>query len=104
MHPKTIDDFRELAGERRHFADFPEVVFFDEFRDHLEKLRGVKIREFETNGVIEMWLEFEYRSHEFSVNNNLGDYGFFVADSECPEEILLEIADHFRQLLESPGQ
>lgn len=84
----------------RHFVDMPEVVFFDEVADHVEELDGAEITEFLTDGVVEMWLDFEYRGHNFSVNNHLGDYLFFVEDADCPEEILFEIVDHFRQLLE----
>lgn len=84
----------------RHFVDLPEVIFFDELADHVEELDGAEITEFLTDGVIEMWLEFEYREYKFSVNNRFGDYLFFVADADCPEEILLEIVNHFRALLE----
>lgn len=84
----------------RHFVDMPEVVFFDEFCEHTEKLEEAEITEFVTDGVVEMWLDFEFRGHKFSVNNQLGDYLFFVEDPECPEEILLEIIAHFRKLLE----
>ena len=97
-----FDDKREekMRDGSRHFVDMPEVVFFDEVADHVEVLDGAEITEFLTDGVIEMWLEFEYRGHNFSVNNQLGDYLFFVDDADCPEEILFEIVDHFRQLLE----
>ncbi len=84
----------------RHFVDMPEVVFFDEVADHVEELSGAEITEFLTDGVVEMWLEFEYRGHEFTVNNHLGDYWFFVEDAGCPDKILLEIINHFRRLLE----
>jgi hypothetical protein len=47
-----------------------------------------------------MWLDFEFAEHNFSVTNQFGDYWFFVQDASCPDEILIEIIDHFRQLLE----
>lgn len=84
----------------RHFVDLPEVVFFDEFYEHAEELRGAEITEFITDGVIEMWLDFEFRRHKFSVNNQFGDYWFFVENPACPDEILLEVIEHFRELLE----
>ena len=84
----------------RHFVDMPEIVFFDETADHVEKLDGAEITEFITDGVIEMWLDFDFRGHKFSINNQYGDYRFFVRDPNCPEEILLEVIDHFRRLLE----
>ena len=84
----------------RHFVNLPEDVFFDELADHVEELDGAEITEFITDGVIEMWLEFDYRGQQFSVNNQFGDYWFFVKDADCPEEILFEVIDHFRQLLD----
>lgn len=96
---KDLFDMR-MQGGARHFADMPEAVFFDDFADHVENLEGAEITEFITDGVIEMWLDFEYRGHKFSVNNQFGDYWFFVQDPDCDEEILLEVCDHFRQLLE----
>ncbi len=84
----------------RHFVDMPEAVFFDEFADHVEKLEGASITEFITDGVLEMWLDFEFRGHFFSVNNQFGDYWFFVRDLNCADEILLEVIGHFRKLLE----
>ena len=78
----------------------PEVVFFDEVADHVEELEGAEISEFLTDGVIEMWLDFSYRGQEFSITNQFGDYWFFVSDPHCPDEILLEVIDHFRVLLE----
>ena len=97
-----ISDLLEnkIKSGARHFVDMPEVVFFDELADHVEELDGAEITEFITDGVVEIWLEFEYRGHKFFVNNQLGDYQFYVEDAECPEEILLEVAAHFRQLLE----
>lgn len=96
---KDLFDMRMKDGSR-HFADMPEAVFFDEFADHVEKLEGAEITEFITDGVVEMWLDFEYRDEKFSVNNQHGDYWFFVENPECADEILLEVCDHFRKLLE----
>ena len=96
---KDLLDMKMNDGSR-HFVDMPEVVFFDELAEHLEKLEGAKITEFITDGVVEMWLDFEFRNHQFSINNQLGDYWFFVQDPHCPEEILFEVINHFRVLLE----
>ena len=89
-----------MSDGSRHFVDMPEVVFFDELADHVELLEDAEITEFITDGVVEMWLEFDFRGHQFSVGNQLGDYWFFVRDPNCPEEILFEVIDHFRTLLE----
>ena len=84
----------------RHFVDMPEVIFFDDFYDHTEELDDAEITEFIVDGVVEMWLDFEFRGYKFSVTNQLGDYWFFVQDPDCDDEILLEIITHFRKLLE----
>ncbi|MEZ5346618.1 MAG: hypothetical protein R2681_13790 [Pyrinomonadaceae bacterium] len=97
-----IDELKEKLPENAlHFVDFPEVIFFDQFYDHVENLEGTVITEFEVDGVFEMWLEFTFRGNKFFINNKFGDYLFYVEDPNCAEPILLEIADHFRQLLES---
>ena len=102
MSELTIDELfnMKMNDGSRHFVDMPEVVFFDEVADHVEELEDAEITEFITDGVLEMWLDFDYRGHKFSVNNQYGDYWFFVEDPSCPDEILLEVADHFRKLLE----
>ncbi len=96
-----IDELKDgLPDTARHFVDFPEVIFFDEVRNHIETLPKAEITEFEMDGVFEMWLEFTFQKNKFFINNRLGDYWFFVEDPKCDEEILLEIIDHFRKLLE----
>jgi hypothetical protein len=90
----------KIESGARHFADLPEVVFFDEFYDHTEKLEGAEINEFTMDGVVEMWLEFEFRGQNFFVGNQFGDYWFLVENPECPEEILIEVASHYRELTE----
>ena len=77
--------------------------FFDEFVDHISSLSGCEITEFEADGVVRVWIEFSYRENRFFVDNNLGDFRLFVEDPECDENILFEIADHLRLLLEKPG-
>lgn len=90
----------KMSDGSRHFVDLPEVVFFDELYEHVEELEDVEITEFLTDGVVAVWLDFEFRGHKFSVTNQFGDYWFFVEDPNCPDEILLEIIEHFRRLLE----
>lgn len=85
----------------RHFVDLPvESAFFDEFADHLEALPGAEIVRFEVNGILEIWVEFEFREHRFAVNNQYSDYQFYVKDDKCPEKILLEIIAHFEKLVQ----
>lgn len=65
-------------------------------RSHLWKLIDARETDFLTDHVTEMWLDFEYRGRSFSINNQFGDYWFFVNEPECPDEILLEVIRHFK--------
>jgi hypothetical protein len=66
---------------------------------HLVLLEGVSVMKFITDNVTEGWLDFTYRGHNFSVNDQNGDYWFFVDDPKCPDEILEEVVAHCRLLM-----
>ena len=89
-----------MNDDSKNFAEFPETVFFDQLRDHAAKLRGAKITDFLTDWVTEVWLDFEFRKQNFSVNNQMGNYWFFVENANCADDILLEVTNHFSKLLE----
>lgn len=91
-------DFRMRDGSR-NFADFPETVFFDQLRDIVKQLEGATETGFATEWVTEVWLDFDFRVHQFSINNQHGNYWFFVENPECPDEILLEVVEHFQKFL-----
>ena len=84
----------------RNFIEFPETVFFDQLREYAAELRGAQITGFVSDWVTEVWLDFEFRGQNFSVNNPMVSYWFFVKDTNCPDDILLEVANHFSKLLE----
>ena len=50
-------------------------------------------------GFSESWIDFRYRGQRFSINNQYGDYWFFVKNPKCPENILQEVSSHFSELL-----
>lgn len=79
----------------RNFADLPETFFFDRLREIAGTLEGAVETGFLTDWVTEVWLDFVYRGHNFSINNQNGEYWFFVDDPECPDEILTEVIEHF---------
>src|SRR5689334_1566748 len=89
-----IFDVRMNDGSR-HFAAIPEVVSFDVMRNQARSLEGAVETGFVTDEVTEMWLDFKYCGNRFSINNQLGDYWFFVEDSKCPEPILVDVLQHF---------
>ena len=96
-----IDELREQMNDNaRHFVDLPEVIFFDELSDHLEELPGYELNEFEADGVIGLWIDFNWAGQRFFVDKQPGDYRFYVEDPECEDGILLELSSHLRSLLE----
>jgi hypothetical protein len=84
----------------RQFAEISETVFFDKLREFAKSLKGAKETDFITDWITEVWLDFEYRGNKFSINNQFGEYWFFVRNPICSDEILIEVYEHFRNLLE----
>jgi hypothetical protein len=101
MHTKTskLLDIRMNDGSR-NFADLPELVFSDKLQEHTKALINAVVTEFITDWIAEVWLTFEYRGHKFSINNQMGNYWFFVENTNCPDEILLEVVEHFKTRIE----
>ncbi|MBC7921546.1 MAG: hypothetical protein H7Z75_10725 [Ferruginibacter sp.] len=83
----------------RQFSELPQTASWYELRAHLKELDGVEITEFLTDHVTEAWMDFSYRGNQFSVNNQFGDYWFFVQDPSCSEEVLLAVFNHCKSLL-----
>ena len=74
----------------RHFASISVERFPRSLRTYLEEIPGVEI----TNvfgDTTQTWIDFRYKGYEFSASDPMGDYDFFVSDSECPEGVLQEI-------------
>ncbi len=87
-------------GSRNFMELLTGLIGWTGLYKYLGKLSGVKKTGFLTDYVTEVWMDFTYRGHIFSVNNQMGEYWFFVEDPNCPEEILIEVVNHFRKLLE----
>lgn len=83
----------------RHFADFPETVSFSELREIVNQFEEAKEISFVTDNITEVWLDFEYQGHKFSINNQNGDYWFFVENQACPNEILFKVIEYFGRFL-----
>jgi hypothetical protein len=47
----------------------------------------------------ESWIDFRYKRQKFSINNQYGDFWFFVESPKCPDSVLLEVANHFEKIL-----
>jgi hypothetical protein len=83
----------------RHFADLPEDCSWGKFRKHVEGLPDATVTDYVTDNVTEMWLDFSFRGHAFTVNNQYGDFWFFVRDAACPDDILTAVIEHCESLL-----
>ena len=83
----------------RQFAELPESRSWAALRDHLADLPGVRITQFLTDHITEVWIDFAYQGHTFSVNNPSGEYLFFVTPADCPEDILTVVVAHCHPFL-----
>lgn len=94
-------DIRMHDGSR-HFGDLPQVVDWHAVRDHVAVLPGAVLTGFVTDHVTEAWIDFSYAGHHFAINDQLGDYWFFVEDPACSDEVLRRVLTHFALLLGDP--
>jgi len=93
-----IFDYRMHDGSR-NFADLPITRDWYAVRDHVLALRGAELTGFVCDHVAEAWIDFTYRGHSFSINDQQGSYWLFVEDPECDEAILEEVLAHWEALL-----
>ena len=84
-------------GSRR-FGELPQTVLWYGLRDHIERLDGAEVTNFITDNVTEAWIDFSYRGYRFSVNDQFGDYWFFVDDPKCPDKVLEAVLSHCEML------
>ena len=92
-------DIRMKDGSR-HFCVLPERISFEQLKIHTAKLRDARIRDILTDSVIEIWLDFDFHGERFSINNQFGEYWFFVKNPDCPDATLSQVRKHFEILLE----
>lgn len=98
----AIFDLRAADGSR-HFACLPQTQMWTKVRDHIDSLSGAVLTTFVCDNITEAWIDFTYRDHNFTINDQYGEYWFFVQDPVCPNEILDEVVQHFRLLLNEHG-
>lgn len=88
----ALTDIRAHDGSRQFLA-LPETVSAEKLR---HCIRALKAR---TTGFLdapaEIWIDFRFAGHDFTINRQNGEYWFFVADPDCPETILHSVAEHF---------
>ena len=84
----------------RHFGSLPQTVLWDEIRNHTNRLSGAEAVNFLCDDVTEAWVDFSFQGYRFTINDQLGEYWFFVQDSRCPDTILQKVLKHFEGLLD----
>jgi hypothetical protein len=98
-----IFDMRMHDGSR-HFGSLPETLSVTEshvqrLQAHVALLRDATIVGVVTDQLTEAWIDFHHAGHRFSMNNQSGDWWFFVADPACPDEVLRAVLAHFATIL-----
>ena len=91
-------DIRMNDGSR-HFCSLPAREDWYAVRDHVANLRGASLTEFICDGVTEAWIDFSFQDQSFSINDQFGEYWFFVVEPACPESILKAVMLHWQTLL-----
>lgn len=66
--PETVSPFRVLLHVFVLFGAFPTAY---------------------VPSLAESWIDFRYKGHKLGINNQYGDFWFFVQDPNCPEEVLV---------------
>jgi hypothetical protein len=88
-----VVDLRAHDGSRQFLA-LPATRGPRALRDHLAKLPGARIGGVVSDGITESWIDFEFGDHAFTVNEQFGEYWFFVRDPGCPPAVLAAVAAH----------
>jgi hypothetical protein len=101
---RVLVDMR-MADDSRYFGGLPETYDaerpqWDALREHVLLLAGAEPTGFATDRVTEAWIDFAYCGHAFSINNQHGEWWFFVSDPACPDDVMGEVLDHFEGLLD----
>ena len=91
-------DTRMHDGSRL-FAELAESQPWELLRDHLLSLDGVTLTGYLTDHITEVWIDFLFREHEFTVNNQFGEYWFSVDNPLCDDDVLAAVVNHCQLLL-----
>jgi len=94
----------EMHDGSRMFATLPETHDLESpqwhlLRNRIEQLPGARLEGFLTDDVTEAWIDFAYRGHQFSLNNQGGEWWFFVTTPSCPDDVLRDVVEHFEPTL-----
>jgi hypothetical protein len=97
MSDIPITDLHMHDGSR-HFLSLPESILPCALVERMRANPEFQMTGF-LEGALEAWIDFEFQGHKFSVNNQFGEFWFFVADAACPVDLLTEIQRRFAGFL-----
>jgi hypothetical protein len=83
----------------RHFVSLAESCPPLVIHEHLARLDGIQMAPLLFDGVSEAWIDFDYQGYHFTINNQYGEYWFFVSDPTCPDAILTQLVNYCQQRL-----
>jgi hypothetical protein len=81
------------------FGELPQTVMHEGVRDHVAALAGATVTGFVSDGIDEGWIDVSFKGQQISINDQLGQYLFFVSDPDAPDAVLVEVLAHFEKLL-----
>jgi hypothetical protein len=88
-----------MKDKSRHFGALPQTILWHRLSDHINNLAGAKVTHFITDEITEAWLDFSFCGHRFSVNDQFGEYWFFVDNPKCSDQILEAVLRHCELVL-----
>jgi hypothetical protein len=77
------------------FCKFPQTRLGCEIRERLVELPGVAVTDAIDAPIAGSWIEFTFRGHSFTINEESEEFVFYVEDGDCPAAVLAEVAGHF---------
>jgi hypothetical protein len=95
---ESLQNIRAHDGSRQ-FASLPATQDWHVVRDHARSLPGAELTGFVCDGVTEAWIDFTFHGESFTINDQLGEYWFFVSNASCNEHYLLAVKAHWASLL-----
>jgi hypothetical protein len=95
---KALMDIRANDGSRQ-FASLPATRDWYAVRDHAQSLAGATLTRFLCDGVTEAWIDFAFDGESFTINDQSGEYWFFVQNPACAERTLRAVRGHWETLL-----
>lgn len=87
----AITDFILNDGSR-HFLSLPQSIRVEDLISRITAFPDMEVTHV-LSSIPESWVDFEFEGQKFSVNDQFGEYWFFVDSPQCPLDILTVLRD-----------